>query len=120
MSPSPNYLHGVVNGNIYSIIKKNLKDSLCLVFMGNLDFKYQPDKNDNYVIPDIMIVCDRNKIKGGSYTGVPKFVVETLSPSTAMRDLSTRKAIYETSGVLEYWIVSSKECGVQIYYLYPG
>lgn len=120
MSPSPNYLHGVVNGNIYSIIKKNLKGSLCLVFIENLDFKYQPDKNDNYVIPDIMIVCDRNKIKGGSYTGVPKFVVETLSPSTAMRDLSTKKAIYETAGVLEYWIVSPKECGVQIYYLYPN
>lgn len=120
MSPSPNYLHGVVNGNIYSIIKKNLKGSLYLVFIENLDFKYQPDKNDNYVIPDIMIVCDRNKIKGGSYTGVPKFVAETLSPSTAMRDLSAKKAIYETAGVLEYWILSPKECGVQIYYLYPN
>lgn len=120
MSPSPNYLHGVVNGNIYTIIKNSLKDSLCLVFMENLDFKYHPEKNDDYVIPDIMIVCDRNKIKGGSYTGVPKFVVETLSPSTAMRDLAAKKTIYETAGVLEYWIVSPKECGVQIYYLNDG
>lgn len=120
MSPSPNYLHGVVDGNIYTIIKKNLKDSLCLVFMENLDFKYQPQKSDDYVIPDIMIVCDRSKIKGGSYTGIPKFVVETLSPSTAMRDLSTKKNIYETAGVLEYWIVSPRECGVQIYYLNDG
>lgn len=120
MSPSPNYLHGIVDGNIYTIIKNTLKDSLCLVFMENLDFKYQPEKSDDYVIPDIMIVCDRNKIKGGSYTGVPKFIVETLSPSTAMRDLSAKKDIYETAGVLEYWIVSPKECGVQIYYLNNG
>lgn len=120
MSPSPNYLHGVVNNNINTIIKTSLKNSFCLVFMENLDFQYQPEKSDDYVIPDIMIVCDRNKIKGGSYTGVPKFVVETLSPSTAMRDLSTKKNIYETAGVPEYWIVSPKECGVQIYYLNDG
>ena len=80
MSPSPNYLHGVVNNNINTIIKAGLKDSLCLVFIENLDLKYQPEKSDDYVIPDIMIVCDRNKIKGGCYTGVPKFVAETLKP----------------------------------------
>lgn len=120
MSPSPNYLHGIVNGNIHTILKIALKDSLCLVFQENLDFQYHPEKNDDYTIPDIMIVCDRNKIKGGSYTGVPKFIVETLSPSTSMRDLSVKKDIYETAGVLEYWIVSPKECGVQIYYLNNG
>lgn len=120
MSPSPNYLHGVVNNNINTIIKNALKDSLCLVFIENLDFRYHPEINDDYIIPDIMIVCDRNKIKGGCYTGVPKFVVETLSPSTAMRDLSEKKHIYEAAGVSEYWIVSPKERGVQIYYLNDG
>ena len=120
MSPSPNYLHGVVNNNINTKIKNALKDSLCLVFIENLDFMYHPDINDDYIIPDIMIVCDRNKFKGGAYTGVPKFVVETLSPSTAMRDMSVKKEIYENAGVLEYWIVSPKECGIQIYYLTDG
>lgn len=120
MSPSPNYLHGVVNGNIHTIIKNSLKDSLCLVFIENLDFRYQPEVSDNYTIPDIMIVCDRNQIKGGCYMGVPKFIAETLSPSTAMRDMAAKKDIYETAGVLEYWIVSPRERGVQIYYLRDG
>ena len=31
MSPSPNYQHGIVDGNIYSIIKSGLKGTLCLV-----------------------------------------------------------------------------------------
>ena len=44
MSPSPNYLHGVVNNNINTMIKTGLKGSLCLVFMENLDFKLQPEK----------------------------------------------------------------------------
>ncbi|MDE6942187.1 MAG: Uma2 family endonuclease [Lachnospiraceae bacterium] len=120
MSPSPNYLHGIVNNNINTIIKTSLKDSLCLVFMENLDFQYQPDVNDDYIIPDIMVVCDRKKIKGGSYTGVPKFIAETLRPSTSMRDLTVKKDIYEAAGVPEYWIVSPRECGVQIYYLDQG
>ena len=59
MSPKPNYQHGVINGNIYNIIKNSLKNSMCLVFMENLDFHYHPDINDDYVCPDIMIACDR-------------------------------------------------------------
>ncbi len=59
MSPAPGYRHGIVNNNINTIVKQGLKDSLCLVFMENLDFKYQPDINDDYLCPDIMVVCDR-------------------------------------------------------------
>lgn len=93
---------------------------MCLAFMENLDYKYHPEENDDYVIPDVMIVCDRRHLKGGCYTGVPKFVVETLSPATAMRDLSIKKEIYQKAGVSEYWIISPKERGVQIYYLEEG
>ena len=37
-----------------------------------------------------------------------------------MRDVTAKKDIYETAGVLEYWIVSPRERGVQIYYLRDG
>lgn len=120
MSPSANYQHGIVNSNIHAIIKHGLKDSLCLVFMENLDYKYHAQENDDYVIPDIMIICDRKRLKGGSYSGVPRFIVETLSPATAMRDMSVKKEIYQNAGVPEYWIVSPKERAVQIYYLERG
>lgn len=101
MSPAPGYRHGIINGNIYSVIKAGLKNSLCLVFMENLDFHYHPDVNDDYLCPDIMVVCDRQGLKGGSYSGVPRFIVETLSPSTAKRDRTEKKDIYETAGVEE-------------------
>ena len=117
MSPSPSYRHGIVNGNIYSIIRKGIKGSICLAFMENLDYFY--DK-DNYVIPDVMIICDRKHLKGGSYTGVPKFIVETLSPGTALRDKTIKKEIYQNAGVEEYWIISPRECGIEIYYLEDG
>ena len=119
MSPAPGYRHGIVNSNIHTIIKQGLKDSLCLVSIENLDFKYHPDENDDYVCPDIMIVCDRKKLKGGFYSGVPRFIAETLSPSTAMRDKTEKKDIYEKAGVEEYWIVSPQGM-VDIYYLNDG
>lgn len=119
MSPAPGYRHGIINNNINTIIKQGLKNSLCLVFMENLDFRYHPEVNDDYVCPDIMVICDRNHLKGGSYSGVPKFIVETLSPSTAKKDKAEKKDIYEAAGVEEYWIVSPQGF-VEIYYLSEG
>lgn len=120
MSPSPNYQHGIVDGNIYRIISAGLKGSICLAFMENLDYKYQADVNDDYVIPDVMVACDRKHLKGGSYSGVPKFIVETLSPATALRDKTVKKEIYQNAGVAEYWIISPRERAVEIYYLEDG
>ena len=119
MSPSPGYKHGIINSNIHRIVGNGLKNSVCLVFMENLDFKYHPKENDDYLCPDIMVVCDRKYLKGGSYSGIPKFIVETLSPSTAKRDRSEKKDIYEKAGVEEYWIVSPQG-SVEIYYLEEG
>ncbi len=119
MSPAPGYQHGIINNNINTIIKQGLKNSLCLVFMENLDFKYHPDINDDYLCPDIMVICDRKHLKGGAYSGVPKLIVETLSPSTAKKDRSEKMGIYEAAGVEEYWIVSPRG-SVEIYYLEDG
>jgi len=119
MSPSPNFKHGIINNNINRMIGYHLKDSMCLVFMENLDFKYHPDTNDDYVCPDIMVVCDRKRLKGGAYSGVPKFIAETLSPSTAKKDKTVKKEIYEQAGVEEYWIVSPQG-SLEIYYLEDG
>jgi len=119
MSPAPDFKHGIINSNIHRIIATGLKNSLCLVFMENLDFKFRPDVNDDYVCPDIMVICDRKHLKGGSYSGIPKFIVETLSPSTAKKDKTEKKEFYENAGVEEYWIVSPQG-SVEVYYLVDG
>lgn len=120
MSPSAGYKHGIINSNIHTVIKQGLKGSICLVTMENLDYKYHPEENDDYLCPDIMVICDRKHLKGGSYSGVPKFIAETLSPSTAKRDRTEKKDIYERAGVEEYWIVSPRGKEVEIYYLKDG
>lgn len=119
MSPSPGYSHCIVNGNIYRIIANGLRDSVCFASIENLDFRYHPDVNDDYLCPDIMIICDRKHLKGGAYSGTPKFIAETLSQSTAKRDKTEKKDIYEEARVEEYWIVSPLG-SVEIYYLQNG
>lgn len=124
MSPSPNFRHGIVNGNIYTAIKRRLGKGRCRVFMENLDFKYHPDiddksKKEDYVVPDIMIACEQELLKGGAYYGVPKFIVETESPSTGERDRNVKMKIYESAGVGEFWMVVPNGV-VEIYYLEGG
>lgn len=87
--------------------------------MENLDFKYHPEENDDYLCPDVMVICDRKHLKGGFYSGIPKFIVETSSPSTVKRDKTEKKDIYEKAGIEEYWIVSPQGA-VEIYYLQGG
>lgn len=77
-----------------------------LVFIENLDSKYHPEENNDYVVPDIMVICDRKHLKVGYYSGIPKFIVGTLNLPAALKDKTEKKEIYEQAGVPEYWIVS--------------
>ena len=117
MSPSGGFMHSQINGNIYHSLRQQLKNSVCVVSVENLDLYLS---SDEYVIPDIMLICDRSQIKKDKYRGVPRFIVETLSPATAFKDKTTKKEKYAQIGVDEYWIVSPKERSVEIYYLENG
>ena len=115
MAPSADYRHGAINLNIYSILRHKLRGSFCMAFCENLDFIL--DDKGNYAIPDVMIICDRSQLNKGQYYGVPKFIVETLSPGTAPRDRQEKKDLYAQKGVEEYWIIDPFSHSLEIYYL---
>lgn len=117
MSPSASIGHGIVNGNIFHAVRGQIAKSRCKVFAENLDF-YLGD--DEWLIPDIILVCDVHNVKNGKYSGRPRFVVEILSPSTAMRDKSIKKRKYESAGVEELWLIEPKGKSIEIYYLQDG
>jgi Uma2 family endonuclease len=48
---------------------------------------------------------------------VPNLVVEILSPATAKRDRTEKKALYEENGVEEYWIVDGRHRAVTVFSL---
>ncbi len=64
------------------------------------------NENPNVVQPDVVVICDLEHItEEGKYEGIPKLLVEVLSPSTKGKDLITKLDLYQRSGVREYWIV---------------
>jgi Uma2 family endonuclease len=59
------------------------------------------------VEPDLFFLSkDRWSLRRGSHIeGAPDLIMEITSPSTRTRDRVTKRAIYEASGVREYWII---------------
>ena len=113
------YQHSIVAGNISTIIQYGLPKG-SVVFTGNLDYRYHPTVNDDCVVPDVLVVHDRENLRDTFYCGIPKFVVEIVSPATVLHDRKDKLKIYQEAGVQEYWIVSSMERSVEIFYLVAG
>ena len=115
MSPA-SIRHIAIQRNLGGIIWQFLRGKKCQVMM---EAEVVFDE-DNKFIPDLIVVCDPDKIKKNHIEGAPDFVVEVLSPSTRRRDITTKKEIYEKYGVKEYWIISPKDEAIEVYILRDG
>jgi len=115
MSPTAGIYHGIVVGNLQKIFGPKLWGRGCLTFSENLEVYYNND--NNYVIPDFAIVCNRNFFKDRGVDTAPDFVVEVLSPTSAKRDKTIKKAKYEMLGVKEFWLISVGDRSVEVYLL---
>lgn len=117
MSPRPEYNHNHIAFNIAVIFNSYLRGRACTAI---------PDGTDLYLteedrfVPDMMVVCDRDKIKRNGVHGAPDLVTEVLSPSTAKNDRMYKKAVYETCGVREYWLVGPENRTIEQYFLREG
>lgn len=114
MSPRPSNSHCTVAENLFFIFRKHLQGRTCRPLADGRDVYLT--KKDRFV-PDFMVVCDPEKIKNDGIHGAPDLVVEVLSPSTAKRDRTYKKQVYEQCGVREYWLVSPNEKSVEQYLL---
>ena len=103
MSPRPSVNHSHTAFNIARIFADYLKGRQCTPFADGVDLYLT--ETDHYV-PDVMVVCDPDKIKPDGVYGAPDLVVEVLSPSTARYDRGRKMEVYARCGVREYWIVS--------------
>ena len=116
-SPRPATNHNRVCLNISTLFKIHLKHKRCEAF-GDGNDVHLDEKNT--VIPDAMIICNKDIIKSDGIYGTPDLVVEVLSPSTANRDRKEKKKLYEQSGVKEYWIVDAVSKSIEVYILQQG
>ncbi len=104
--------HTFASNNILNIFMNYLKGKKCVPF-GEGPLVYLTEKD--HFVPDVMIVCDHNKIKPNGIDGAPDLVVEVLSPSTMRYDKTYKKDIYAKSGVKEYWLVNPSDKSIEVY-----
>ena len=78
----------------------------CLVLSAPTGVQPDADDEKNGLIPDVLLVCDKEKYKGKEIiVGAPDFVAEVLSPSTEKYDRTKKFIKYWKAGVREYWVI---------------
>ena len=78
---------------------------------------YLMNDDRNYVEPDILVICDREKLDKKGCHGAPDWAVEIVSPSSKKLDFYKKVAAYQMAGVREYWIIDPEKKAVVVYNL---
>lgn len=104
---SPSAKHQVVLGDLFVQFSNFFKNKKCIPFIAPFDVRLdgKENKSKNVVQPDLLVVCDIDKIKDNGVEGAPDFILEILSKSNRYNDLIYKMNLYQKFGVKEYWIV---------------
>ncbi len=111
MSPAPSRRHQWLVMELGTKIRNFLDGKTCQVYSAPFDVFFPEDQDQpeddvcTVVQPDLTVICDLQKLTKKGCFGAPDFVVEILSPYTSRKDLDEKFHLYESSGVLEYWVV---------------
>lgn len=111
MMTAPTWQHQGISVELTTQFNTYLRDKPCRVFAAPFDlcipeFDESDEEISNLVAqPDIVVVCDENKLRKTGYFGAPALVIEIASPSTSKKDRLLKFNKYEKAGVKEYWIV---------------
>ncbi len=122
MSPGPDRAHQEVAGEIYRQLANALDGRPCRAYIAPLDVRLpkagESDELATTVVqPDVMAVCQTERLDRRGVRGAPEFVVEVLSPSTASHDQVRKLRAYERAGVREYWLVHPTDRVITVYRL---
>ena len=112
----PSTTHQFISDEIITIFKTFIRDNKgkCLPFTSPIDV--QLDENDNSIVqPDILILCDRDKLTKEKIIGAPDFIIEIASPNNVAADTVTKMLKYRELGVKEYWIIFPIEEKIMVY-----
>jgi Uma2 family endonuclease len=123
---SPSGEHQAVAGELYFQLRQYLSGKTCKAYFAPLDVRLfeqteePPEDVDTVVQPDLMVVCDPNKVDRRGIHGAPDLVVEILSDSTRRVDRLVKYQLYQRAGVPEYWIVDPAGKTVAVHRLQDG
>jgi Uma2 family endonuclease len=103
---------GLVHFFLLSYVRE--KGGKCLPLIAPVGV--QLDMDDKTVVePDVVVVCDPNKVKDRVVYGAPDWALEVVSPSSKKRDYILKLQKYQNAGVREYWIIDREKERVTVY-----
>ncbi|MDR1802135.1 MAG: Uma2 family endonuclease [Treponema sp.] len=143
MMSAPSEAHEAIIAEVFGQLWTYLNGKPCRVYGSNLgldlkesiatvkelpSFRSYFKKNikkgkeeEAFLLPDISVICgaDKTRFSPHGYSGVPRMLIEVMSPSTAALDFEEKRSIYEAIGVGEYWVISDTQ-NVAAYVLQEG
>ena len=113
---APEVVHQRIAGRIFFRISEYIqkKQGKCIPMMSPVDVRLDSD-DKTMVQPDVIILCDENKVKRWGIMGAPEFVLEVTSGSTRKKDYTKKLQKYADAGVKEYWIIDPKKKSLVTY-----
>ena len=102
-------LHQDVVGTIFLKLSSLKKETNCFARFAPFDLKLECTGSINVVQPDILVYCNEKAL--------PCAIFEVLSPSTAYKDKTVKKDLYEQCGILNYFLVDPEAKTVEKFLL---
>lgn len=122
MLSAPTWQHQSISRELVLEFGQFLRNTQCQVFAAPFDLCI-PEGNEkdeeisSITQPDMVIVCDKSRLRKTGYFGVPSLIIEITSPSTARTDKIIKFNKYEKAGVKEYWIIEPENKLVSVFTL---
>lgn len=108
--------HGLINGNLASLLRAHLRGRGCSV--QSSDLRVQISETGLYAYPDLVVVCGPPRFADPAFDTLlnPQLIVEILSDSTTTYDRTTKFAHYrKLESLTEYVLVAQDEWKVERY-----
>ena len=113
---APTSVHQIITSKFWGKVNNYIesKGGKCLPLMSPVDVRLDCD-DKTMVQPDLLILCDKDKLRRWGIMGAPDFVLEVLSESTRRKDIIKKVQKYADAGVKEYWIIDPKYKKLLVY-----
>lgn len=113
---SPELTHQDILGELAMIVRQYIKsrNGDCKVFFSPFAVYINNDEY-NYVEPDLLVICDLDKLDRKGCHGAPDWLVEIVSPGSKKMDYVRKLFKYRSTGVREYWIIDPMKKMIKVY-----
>ncbi|MDR1636490.1 MAG: Uma2 family endonuclease [Treponema sp.] len=120
---APNTTHQLIAMTLAGEFYAFFKGKPCKAIPAPFDVRlfYGDDESDDTVVqPDLVVVCDPEKLGPEGCRGAPDMAVEILSPSNTAIEMNLKLNLYQEAGIREYWTVDPENKHIGVYRLQGG